>query len=157
MTDGVLPSRFVIGKKEYDKNLEEELFVNGGDLSGDYADHSRRFAWFATAVELCTDVEARLKVELGRAEAVLDAVIREEAAEAGIKMTETKVKNAIITRDVYKEIQEDYLQAKLNTGLAKAARDAMIHRKDMLISLGANYRAEGNSDISLKTDQLKNK
>ncbi len=157
MTDDVIPTTFVIGKKTYDKNLEEELFVNRGDLSGDYVDHPKRFAWFATAVELCTDHEARLKVELGRAEALLDAEVRQEAIEAGVKMTETKVRNTIITRDVYKEIQEDYLQAKLNTGLAKAARDAMIHRKDMLISLGANYRAEGNSDISLKTDQLKNK
>jgi hypothetical protein len=66
------------------------------------------------------------------------------------------VENTVITDPKYVELQEKYLDAKRNAGVLKSARDAMIHRKDMLVQMGANYRAEGSSDISLKEQQAVN-
>jgi hypothetical protein len=65
------------------------------------------------------------------------------------------VENTVITHPMYVELQDKYLAAKLNTSLLRTAKDAMIHRRDMLIQLGANYRAEGMSDISLKEQQYR--
>ncbi len=157
MSDNVIRKKFVIGEEEYDKDLEQELFVNRGDLSGEFADHSLRFAWFSTAYELCVDHEARVKSLLERQAAHLDFIVRQEFQAANLKSTEKKVENSVITRPEYTELQEKLFDAKLQTGLAKAARDAMIHRRDMLIGLGANQRAEGNSDVSILTEQVKNK
>ncbi len=150
-----LATEFTVGEKTYKRDLSGDLFIDQGDINSSFVDHAQKFAWYATIYELCSDYESKLKNELGRLEAQLDYEVRMEFEGASLKATEAKVKNTIITRPDYVKAQEALREAALNTGLAKAARDSMMHRKDMLVGLGANYRAEGMSDLSLKTDQLK--
>ena len=151
----VLPTKYSIGNKVYDRDLSTDLYIDKGDINSSIVNHAQQFAWYATAYELCTLHESRAKDALEELEARLDHAIRMEADGANVKMTETKVKNTVLTRSEYKEALEAYRTAQLNAGLAKSARDAMVHRKDMLVTLGANYRAEGNSDVTLRTQQLK--
>jgi hypothetical protein len=155
MSPKIRPDKFRIGELEYEKNLAEDLFINEGSLNDDFANHAESFSWYATAYELCLGHEGRLKAQLERIAAQLDYIVREEMRGAEVKITEKKVENTIITRVEYVKLHDEYLEAKLQTGLAKSARDAMIHRKDMLVGLGANYRAEGASTLSLKHDQIK--
>lgn len=151
----MLPEKFEIGSKTYDKDVNEDLRINMGNLNQDFADHAGKFAWYATAYELTESEVAKAKDALERLEAVLDYEVRQELETHGVKVTEAKVKNTLVTRPEYVEQQEKLRKAQLNAGLAKASRDAMIHRKDMLVGLGANYRAEGNADLSLKTQHFK--
>lgn len=151
-----LVDSFTIGETAHPNKLRQHVFINRSDLSNEFAEHAERFAWYATAYELASDEELRLKEHLARVYAQVDAHVRAEAKAAATKLTEKMVENTVITHPKYVQVQEKYLDAKRNTGLLKAARDSMIHRRDMLISLGANYRAEGRSDISLKEEYYKN-
>lgn len=154
MTD-ILNNKFTIGTKEYERDFQEDLSIDPADINTCIVNHPAQFAWYATAYELCNDHEQRLKAKLDRMYAQLDCSVRIEAEAHGIKMTEPKIKNTILDRPEYVETQTAYFEASRNTGLAKAARDAMMHRKDMLVNLASNYRAEGSSDISLKTEHMK--
>ena len=79
--------------------------------------------------------------------------------ESSVKLTEKMVENTVITHPEYVESLNNHLDAKRTAGLLKAARDAMIHRRDMLIQLGATHRAEGTSDIRIREreDAFKNR
>lgn len=146
---------FKIGEQEFDNNLDEHLNLRTKNVNECFMEHAELFAWYATAYELALDVEIRAKDALSRLYARVDAQARDAARSAGVKMTEKMVENTVITDPQYVAEQEKYLDAKRNTGLLKAAKDAMIHRRDMLIQMGATYRAEGLSDITLKEQYYK--
>ena len=146
---------FEIGDQQFDNKLAEDLDLRGQNINDSFIEHSELFAWYATAYELALDVEVRAKDELARLYARVDAKARMDAKAAGVKMTEKMVENTVITDPQYVAEQEKYYNAKRNTGLLKSAKDAMIHRRDMLIQMGATYRAEGNSDITLKQNVTK--
>lgn len=152
-----LNSTFTVGSLEYESRLPEDLFVNRNDLSTEYATHAERFAWYATCYELAQDKLARLEADLKRAYAVIDHEVRTNLQLSGVKSTEKMVENSVITDQRYIQIQEELFDAQKQVGLLKSARDAMIHRRDMLVSMGATYRAEIKSDLSLKTAELANR
>lgn len=146
---------FTIGEQTFPNNLQNHLDLRSQNVNESFCDHSELFAWYATAYELSLDVESRAKESLARLYARSDHSTRMDAKSAGVKLTEKMVENTVITDPEYIKEQEKYLDAKRNTGLLKAAKDAMIHRRDMLIQMGATYRAEGNSDLNLKQDVYK--
>lgn len=148
---------YTVGKNTYRSTLSEDLTIDQANLSESYAEHARKFAFYSTAFELATNHEAKLKVKLERAYAQLDEKARDHLSSIGKKFTEAMVESVVITAPDYVAIQDEYLDAQKQTGLLRASRDAMIHRKDMLVSLGANYRAEINADTSLLINQHKNK
>jgi hypothetical protein len=146
---------FNIGEQEFPNLLEEHLNLRTKNVMDCFIEHSELFAWYATAYELSLDVEIRAKESLARLYAVVDNTSRTAAKGAGVKLTEKMVENTVITDPQYVSEQAKYLDAKRNTGLLKAAKDAMIHRRDMLIQMGATYRAEGLSDMNLKEQNYK--
>ena len=154
--DGIFPETYQIGDTEYDSTLLADLHINRADLSTEFAEHSRKYGWYSTAYEIASDVEQRLKADLEKAYAILDVQARNNLTAAGVKPTEAKVKNLIITHKEYLQKQDEYFSAKTEAALIKAARDAMIHRKDCLISLGANLRAEAASNPHIMQDNCKN-
>ena len=55
-----------------------------------------------------------------------------------------------------KRLRIEYAEANGEAAILEAAKDAMDQRKDMLISLGAQLRSEGNNaDLSVKKEQVK--
>lgn len=141
---------FKIGEHTFPNDLDEHVDISSKHIDRCFTEHPGLYAWYATAYELALDAEARLKKELAETYAHVDRKARADAKAAGIKLTEKMVENTVITSDLYRKVQEDYLDAKLNTGLLKAAKEAMIHRRDMLIQKGSTYRSEIQSDITLK-------
>jgi len=150
-----LVDEFEVDGLAYPSKLVKDLHIDRMNLSLEYELHSERFNWYATAYELALDKERRLKAELGRAYAHVDVKARENLKAAGIRVSEKKVENVVITHELYREVQDQYFDAQRMVGLIKAARDAMIHKKDCLVSLGANLRAEMASDPSLLQDQYR--
>ena len=148
-------TEFIIGEMKHPNTLEEDLYINSTNINTEFVEHSQRFAWYATAYELACFEENKLKVELERALAHADSDVRAKAKSAAIKMTEKMVENSVKTHPVVVPIHDEYLEAKRNSGILKAAMNAMIHRKDMLVQLGASYRAEGLSDLTLKENNYK--
>lgn len=145
---------YTVGHVDYASTLDTDLYINRSDLSSEFAEHSSRFAYYATCFELAADKSRRLDIDLKRLYAVLDYQKRMEMRNADMKTTEKMVENMVITDDNYVALQGDVLEAEKHLGLLKAARDAMAQRKEMLVSLGANHRAEFRSDTTLLSAEM---
>lgn len=64
---------------------------------------------------------------------------------SGGKVTEKVIESNILTDARYVAMQNKYLDAVENTGVLRAACEAMRQRKDMLVQLGAQRRAEASA------------
>jgi vacuolar-type H+-ATPase subunit D/Vma8 len=62
------------------------------------------------------------------------------------------VENTVIANEEYQKAMFQYLELKKQLGMLQAGKDAIEQKKDMLISLGANYRAEASSNPSILMD-----
>lgn len=150
-------NRVKVNGKEYEVDPASDVRINRADLNGEIETHAEKFAWWATAYELAVEQEMQMKAELDRVYAKTDILVRAEFDMAGLKSTETKVSNEVVLREEYRAAQDAHRSAVQQVGLLKAQRDAMLHRRDMLIALAHNYRAEGHSDMSLKADAVRSK
>jgi hypothetical protein len=141
---------FKVGTEEYESTLAEDLFINRTDLSGEFARHAERYAFYATCFELASMRVEQYKAAQQKLYAILDQEKRGELANSGVKTTEKVVENKILMDDRYVAIQEELLDAQGQMGVLKAAMVSMQHRKDMLIQLGSAARAEMAADVSMK-------
>lgn len=118
---------------------------------------------YASNYELASAEEAALKDAITRAYAILDPQARIMLESSLGKVTEGKVEATIKNHPEYVQLQTKYHAAVKNTGQWKAARDTIMHRKDMLVQLAANYRAENTGEVSIRDNMeaarnvLKNK
>jgi hypothetical protein len=140
---------------DFSRELSDDIPIQSPDLDMEFVEQPERFAWWATVVELAKDRMARTKYQLERIYALKDHAVRLELTEAKAKITEKIVENSVVTSKEYQECMLDLLETKKQLGLAMAGKESMIQRKDMLISLGANLRAEGSSNISILKDAAK--
>jgi len=146
-----------VGEITYTSELDDHLYINRTDLSVEFAEHSERFAYYSTCFELAADKLRRLEINLKRQYAVLDIQKRQEAHLSGLKMTEKMVENSVIIDDTYVAMQDECMEAERELGVLKAARDAMAARKEMLVSLGANFRTEFRADTTLLSNEMRNR
>ncbi len=105
---------------------------------------------YASNYELASAEEAALKDAVTRAYAILDPQARNMLESSGTKPTEGKIEATIKNHPEYVQLQTKYHAAVKNAGQWKAARDAVMHRKDMLVQLAANYRAENTGEVSIR-------
>lgn len=157
--------------KSFSRSLAEDSQVNGGDLQEEFLRQAELFAWWATMFELAKDKLSQLKTELSRKTAEIDYKIREDTKARNIditlksekdgkkpvllKLTEPMIENMTKSEQAYVEIENDLLNAKKQLGLLQAGKEAMVIKKDMLISLGANMRAEGMGNPVILRDAAK--
>lgn len=139
----------------FQRQLGDDVPISGTAIDEEFMEHSDRFAWWATVTELARDKVARTKYQLDRIYALVDHKVRFELNDKKAKVTEKIVENIVITSKEYQECMLELLEAKKQLGLAMAGKEALIQRKDMLISLGANMRAEGSSNLSILKDAAK--
>jgi len=146
-----------IGGVEYNATLEEDIEIDPSDLDAEFVEQPRKFAWWAMVCELAKDQLARRKYDLEKLYAVVDADRRMDAVKSKVKKTERMIENEVITDKRYQQAKLDMLDAKRQHGILYAGKQAFEQRKEMLISLGANYRAEGNADPVLLQETAKAK
>jgi hypothetical protein len=140
----------LINDQEYDIDPEEDVKVNSSDLDGDFCSFPSQYHNYASLYEEASDQERRLKVELARMGARLDPEARRHLAEANIRESQAKVDSWVTTHKLYVEIHDELLDVQRTVGLLKAARDAMLSKKDALVSLGANRRKELDAFPSIR-------
>lgn len=148
-TMSIFEDKWNIDGVEYESTLADDLRLDRMNLNEEFEKHAEKFAFYSTAYEICLDKERRAKAVLDRVYAILDSQARGDLAANGIKATEKKIENMVVTAPDYLAAQDEYFEAQRLVGLLKSARDAMIHKKECMVSLGANFRQEMNSDPSL--------
>lgn len=145
----IYPKTFNIDGQEIESRFEQDVQLDRLNLNEEFETHSQQYGFYSTAYEICLDRERRLKAKLAQAYAHLDVQARANMKANGIRVSEKKVENMVITSEDYVALQEEYFDAQKTTGLVKAAKEAMIHKKECMISLGANLRQEMSSDPAL--------
>ncbi len=133
----------------FQRTLSDDLPINGADINGEFMEQSELYAWWATVSELARDKVARTKYQLERIYALKDHEVRLELTAAKAKVTEKVVENAVITSEEYQTTMLELMSCKKQLGLTLAGKEALIQRKDMLISLGANMRVEGGGNLHI--------
>ena len=141
----------------YQSSLEDDITINPTDLDAEFVEQPRKYVWWAILSEVAKDLMGQKKYQMELLYAKLDHEKRTAAMTNKVKLTEKMVENEVITDPRYQRIMSEYLSIKKDYGMLSAGRDAFTQRKEMLISLGANYRAEGNADPVILQEVAKQK
>lgn len=98
------------------------------------------------ARKILDELEAKLEIK----EAELHGEVRSRLEAAGLKATVKDIE-ALITLDKGRiELAEMILKAKHDLGLIVAGRQTIYTKKDCMLALGSNYRAEMDTGMSIK-------
>lgn len=119
-------------------------------LPGDLAYFGQRFA---EASEILNELELKLEVY----EARTGMMIREAKSLVGERVTNDTVAAKMKATPDWQALREKIIEAAATKLRAKIDLDAMIAKKDMLISLGAYMRAQANGDPSIRLPTGKHK
>lgn len=147
-------------------NLGADLLIDPDAINENFIDQPAKFAWWGVMCNYARQRVDRLKHDLTAKQeyqsktlrAILDRQVREELEAMGEKVTESKVEMGVYASQEYQasqqaivKLREELLEADHEYNMLQTAVAAMNQRKDMLISLGANMRAEwDNTDLKLK-------
>lgn len=124
-----------------------DIKINPNDLPYEFQHQPTLYYKYAIEFMEADGAEKNAKHQLEKVEANLFIIIRDEFIEAKEKFTNDLITAHIKKHDDYLRAYKEYLQAQINRVIARSRVDAFIQRKDMLIQLGANYRAEMDSYI----------
>jgi hypothetical protein len=155
----------------YELDLAKDSQIDVNNLNQGFIEQPTIFAWYATLAAIAKSKVIRLKREVEKQDdyirktliGTLDGKVRKNLEIEGEKITETKVTNAIYADAEYianiqklNELKDELTDAEEQSAILDVAKDTMIQRKDMLISLGAQVRSEydGVSDMSIKGDEV---
>jgi hypothetical protein len=147
----------VLGDEVQELNPDAELKLSEEDINENLKNQPSLYAFYAVMYEAAESELADRKFALETLEAVLDEHVRAEAATAGTKVTETMIANRIRLNEDYQNAVIALNQAKAQSGKLRAIKEAFVHRKDMLVTLASNMRAQADPEIFIKKEQFKNK
>ncbi len=144
-----------IDKENYKSELYTDLIIDDNDLDDEFMEQPRKFAWWAAVEALAKDLYEVKKMELKRLYAITDANARAEGKASRTKKTEKMVENEVLTNQEYQIAENALAEIRKQYNLAHAGKEAFEQRKEMLISLGANYRAEVSADPTIMKERAK--
>lgn len=140
-------------------DLGDDLKFTPEDINTAYMEQPAKFAYWAVVAAQAKSAMDKKKLEVERQDEFmkkaligeLDRAVRRNLELEGERITEAKVTNNIYAHPRYREeqaklyaLQDELAELQSQYGLLYAAKDAMTHRKDMLVSMGAQLRQENN-------------
>lgn len=163
----ILEVKVKLPQNAYTLNLAEDSKIDVNDLNQGFIEQPTIFAWYAVLAALAKSNVTCLKREIEKQDdyikktliGTLDGKVRKQLEIDGEKITETKVERAIYADPEYianveklSDLKDRLTVAEENSAILDVAKDTMIQRKDMLISLGAQVRSEYDNvpDLKLK-------
>lgn len=93
---------------------------------------------------------ALAKLQRDQVEAAIDAEHRAEAAAAGEKVTEKVIASRVASDDRMRACEIELIEAEARAARARAFADAVRAKKDMVVSLGSQVRAEMAANPALR-------
>lgn len=151
----ILDFKVKAGGMTHRHNLASELSIDRKNINDNMARQPSQYAWFAVLHALANDAYERLKAEKKSLYAEKDNKIRARAAKNGDKTTENGIAQAIELDPDYVDLSNRILEAKLNVDLLQSALIAFQQRKDMLVSIASNMRAEMDTDLTVMKEKAK--
>lgn len=123
-------------------DLGDAVDINEADLSAEFSKQASLLAYWGTLLEQAQNLHRRQDDRVESYAAELSLRIRKRAAASGEKTTEGKISDEIKNDVGYRKSKENLLDAKHEVEQLKVALRALEEKGKMLISLGAQKRAE---------------
>ena len=142
-----------VGEEEVKLDLDSLLNV-GDDISAEFKNQPALYAYIAILAAQAEGGWLDAKRQLDKIKAHADGQVRKQLLHSGDKITETIVANMVTLDESVEDVSTVELNAKMQYSIMKALVTAFAQRAEMLVSLGAQYRAE-RDQIDMKISQVK--
>lgn len=132
-------------------NTFDDLEIRETGLSKAAENQASTFAWYAMLSARCKSElrEARLEFDFWQAKEGEDQ--RDVLSEGGEKkVTETQIKKTIMAMQEYKRRQDRIAELEQRADLLSATCEALRQKKDMIVMLGSDRRAELYGEVHIK-------
>ncbi len=132
----------VLPEGTYHVDVEEETSIDISSMNDELEKQPGKYAEFGMLYVLARGhfADAKRLKEVTYAE--LDAKIRQEARDAGTKITENAINQEIVMRVEYDEACTEFTDAETQMNRLKHMCIALDQRREMLLALNANIRKE---------------
>jgi hypothetical protein len=120
-------------------DIRKDLQINIEDLEGEFARQPDLFWQYAQQLAVAEANEKNAKYNLEVTEAKLFLFFKDNIEG---KVTNDLISSYVKSSDEYKTAYNDYVVAIKEKTLLKMQVEAIVQKRDMLMQLGANQRAE---------------
>ena len=150
---------------KYEIDIDAELAIDEQDIKSCYIDQAGKFAWYAVvhaaAMRRVDTLKMRvdvLRAEIDVAKANANVRLKEEMtktttaakgkekitvpSQSAIDAVVDSAKEVVEARATVAKARESLVGARYEQEVIKATKDAFVHRRDMLIQMGADVRME---------------
>lgn len=127
---------------EYYAEVNQSLLIIGSDIVEELMKQTQRYAYFAGIAAYAQKRFDEISSKLDRYTSIIRKQKQEQLTSSGAKVTEKLLDAYVLSLPEYKELEDEKIEASYKLNLAKNLVTALSHRKDMLIQLSANTRAE---------------
>jgi hypothetical protein len=139
--------------KTWKVNFYDEVTIDDRNIDTELADHPAKFALWATMHSDAKDAIAFIKLKMDRLEGDLFEEYK-HGGEGEKKPTDKEVAARISQNRKYRELEDDKLKWEKVVDRLQSARDAMTHRRDMLVALATNIRRQMDVDLARKAGTI---
>lgn len=137
---------------EFDaKYAKECVQLEATNLQGEFVKYTADLAHWGEVVAACRQGESMAKLTRDAQAADLDAIARETLI-GDKKPTEASIHAWVTRHPAMQSAETQLVEATYRLDQAKAVYDALRSKRDMLVGLGAQQRAEMQHDPSLKME-----
>ena len=149
----ILNIKLKLGGKTYQSKLYKELSI-GSNINEDIIKQPGTFAWYAVLMSLAKKFFDEKKSEKKQTYAKLDKFYRGEEGRLD-RITDKSVDQAIERDKKYIASCQEVIEAEFNYNLMYSAVESFKQKKDMLVTLASNMRAEYGSNMTILTNETK--
>lgn len=142
--------KFRLGDKVITYDLSYEVQIDADKLNQALIEQPSKFAYIATVHAAYKGAAEGAKIKLDIASCKMDGLLRQDAVSNGEKVTEAVIAARIKQSKPYTDALKDWEELAGIERQLSVAVESFRQRKDMLIALASNWRAERDMQISIK-------
>jgi hypothetical protein len=131
----------VFGKPHVVK-IPDVVVISEDTINKDICNQSSLYAFYSSALADARSKRDMAAQTLKDTRAAIDISVRKRAEETGTKTTEGRIGSEVELNENVVRLKDRVLALEANVGKIEALVRSMEHRKDMLVTLGANMRTD---------------
>jgi hypothetical protein len=135
------------------EQLKKDISIDLTDLSGNMAQHSALYVFYATRTVRAKRQYERYKVAVEILEGKLDGEYRLKLKEENPKTTEGQIRAALVLDARYRRAYAQLIDAQQEYRLAEVAERSFEHRKDMLLQIARDAAKEKEGGLRVAVNQ----
>lgn len=128
--------------------MHEKLSINSEDLDNELSEQASQYAYYGEMYVVAESDYQMAKRKVDETYSAISREIRNSYQKKNKKPTEGAIEEEVITDTRYQYVKNQLIQAQKVRDRTKLYKDAWHSRKDLLIQIAINKRAEMDSLLS---------